>query len=596
MKIALCIITKGDEEIENLKIAVGSAEKYVDEVCITTNSKEYSETIKYCEENGYKHSHLAWNDDFSEQRNFNFSQTSDDVDYIFWLDSDDELVGGEQLPELLKLARSKEYDAIFMSYWYGCEFSREKRTLKTLKKVELYHSRERLLKKSSYSWVGAIHETPVEHKGINLKYTGIVHLPEEPHKMFQIAVLHRDATRENHKRNLERNARNKRILVKQLQKEREANNVDPRTLLYLMKILKESEKRDDLIKCISLGEEYLQKSGWDEERSNCYVMVAHCFTQLREFKRAKEVLMGALDEWPYNKQIFLSLANANFDLGDFRAMKFYMDLSDKVEIDKTTAGNRNLLDMEYKKHLLRLNYYLYGKKNIKKALKAAKEIYKIQSFDENLETVNYLDDLNRYNEAAKNLDRFVRYLGDAKKYDDLQNILKVFPSDFKKLPFYNRLYRTYGKPKVWGKKEICYYASFGADHFEKWDPTNLKQGIGGSETAVIRLAQEWTNLGYKVTVYGSPFKEGMYDGVEYLDYKRFNPKDRFNIFIQWRDAFLANKIVAKKFYVDLHDIYAEERFLDKIDMIDKIFVKSKYHRELAPNIKTKKFKIISNGI
>ena len=596
-KTALCIIVEGDSKLESLKIAVDSVKDFVDEVCITANSKTTKKTEAYCKKNGFNYSFLAWNDNFSEQRNFNFGQPSKNVDYIIWLDSDDQLVGGEHLPKIFDLARRKEYDEVFFTYWYGNKFVEDKeRVYENLLYVELYHNRERIIKRNKVKWVGRLHETPVEFEGSRLNYTGIKHTPKDPHQFFQIAVLHRDATRDSVDTNKKRSDRNKRLLEKQLADEREAGKIDPRTVLYLMKIYADSGESDLQKKCIALGEEYLDKSGWDEERSTALILVSNCFYYLGHYERAKATLLGALDEWPHNKDIYLSLANVSYALGKHKDMKLYMDLAESIDPDKTTAGNRNIVDWEFKGLMLDLKYNLNVVKKIKKAFEAAEKIYEIEPNENNLEQLNYLSDLSDYNDACEHIDLFTRYLADAKLYGDLENILDNFPDKFKELPFYNKLVNSYSKPKTWADNEICYYASFGGDHFEKWDPTSLKDGIGGSETAVIKLAKEWTSLGFKVTVYGDPKKEGVYDGVTYKSFRRFNPKDRFNIFIQWRSGFMANKIVAKKFFVDLHDIFSEQDYLEILPNVDKIFVKSKYQRNLAPSIPDDKFTIISNGI
>lgn len=159
-----------------------------------------------------------------------------------------------------------------------------------------------------------------------------------------------------------------------------------------------------------------------------------------------------------------------------------------------------------------------------------------------------------------------------------------------------KLHNRYAKPRVWGEKEICYYASFGHPHFEKWNGNSLKSGIGGSETAVIKLSENWTQMGYKVTVFCDTPNPELINGVIYLPYIMFNPKDKFNIFIQWRHNSLAEKISAKKFLIDLHDIWWEDSYIEKIEGIDKIMVKSKYHRELGKGIIDEKFEIIGNGI
>ena len=55
-----------------------------------------------------------------------------------------------------------------------------------------------------------------------------------------------------------------------------------------------------------------------------------------------------------------------------------------------------------------------------------------------------------------------------------------------------------------------------------YDPTTVEKfGLGGSESAVIYMAKELSNLGFKVTVFNncidSRAKPGVYDGVTYRD-------------------------------------------------------------------------------
>jgi hypothetical protein len=131
----------------------------------------------------------------------------------------------------------------------------------------------------------------------------------------------------------------------------------------------------------------------------------------------------------------------------------------------------------------------------------------------------------------------------------------------------------------------------------KWDGNSLKEGIGGSETAVIKLSEEWVKQGWNVTVYCDPDKPCVINGVKYFPYYWFNIEDSFNVFIQWRNNSLAGKVKAKKFLVDLHDIFDPTSYdEEKLKHINKIMVKSRFHRYLAPNIPDDKVVIISNCI
>lgn len=160
-----------------------------------------------------------------------------------------------------------------------------------------------------------------------------------------------------------------------------------------------------------------------------------------------------------------------------------------------------------------------------------------------------------------------------------------------------KIRREVAPPRKWKDNEICYFANFGGKHFEPWDGTSLDKGIGGSETAVIRLADAWTKKGYKVTIYGDPMRKGDHNGVAYLPWYYFNYKDSFNIFIQWRSWALASQVKARKFYVDLHDVFSGiDVSSEDLEHIDSFMVKSKYHRSLAPNIPDEKFIVISNPL
>jgi len=278
-------------------------------------------------------------------------------------------------------------------------------------------------------------------------------------------------------------------------------------------------------------------------------------------------------------------------------MKHWMDVATNIDNPMGAASMQNELHLKMLSAELAMNYFFNAKRNTKKALKAAKMLYKINPDRVIKKKVDTLYDINELNEACLHVDKLVRYLHDVGNIRGIENILKAIPDVIKKQPFIHKHNHKFLKPRIWGENEICYFANFGGKAFEEWTPKNLEKGIGGSETAVIELSKEWVKLGYKVTVYGDPGKEeGDYNGVLYLPFYAFNVKDKFNILIQWRASSLADRVSAKKFYVDLHDIVNSIDYVDKIDSIDKIFIKSNYHRSLLKGIFDEKINIISNGI
>lgn len=596
MKISACLIVKDDSELVGLKKAVKSIIDHVDGVYITANGKKVKKIEEWCKGNDKIHySYFKWIKDFSAARNFNFGQVPKDSDFIFWLDADDVVLHANYLPEIANIAKKTGKDAVFFTYFYGCRFS-GKLSEKTLKDVELIQMRERLLKPGVIMWKGRLHETPIPLEGAKYKYTTYSH----DKKKRPFVVLHLGADRKiNQKKLISKMERNQELLELQLEDEKsQTGQYDPRTLLYLMKIYAESDDEKVLDKCLIFGDEYLTKSGWDEERSTCYYLMAKVYGKLNNDKKAVSLLHKAINEYPTDPLNYLRLSRAYFNLKKYKHADHWLKIALSMNIDDTASSMTNVLEMKILSWELMLKMSLFGsKRNVKKAAKAATELAKLNPVAEHLKNKEYLDGLADLDSACSNVHKLVKYFADNDQQRSIIRLMDNLPPSISEQPFAYKIRNKFSKPRKWLDKEICYFANFGGEHFEKWSPHSLKAGIGGSETAIIKLAQEWTRMGYKVTVYGDPGKDvGVHDGVTYLPYFAFNKKDKFNIFIQWRNVNLAGLISAKNFLVDLHDVYHEADLLGRLESIDRIMVKSKYQRGLAPNIPNSKFMIISNGI
>ncbi len=138
------------------------------------------------------------------------------------------------------------------------------------------------------------------------------------------------------------------------------------------------------------------------------------------------------------------------------------------------------------------------------------------------------------------------------------------------------------------------------DAVEIWNPdTARKKGIGGSEEAVLWLSRLLHQRGWNVTVYAScGLQEKDYDGVSWKPYWMWNYSDKQDITVLWRHPQLAAyNIQSDVVIVDMHDVIPEEEFSrDRLHKIDRIFVKSRFHRSLYPQVPDEKFVILPNGI
>lgn len=590
MKLAFCLITKGDEELESIKGLLNSIHGVFNSIHITANGEKTWELEKFCKKNKIDYSYLKWNKDFSEQRNFNFARVPKDTDYISWADSDDVIINAKALPDIAHKALQQGLDTVYLEYWYASKFN-GKPSLETFETVEIKHNRERLIKPNTITWKKRIHESPVpnseDHKYSSIKYS----------EDYPVAWLHLGAERDiSTEKMASRMARNREILELEYEDEKNSKDgADARTILYLMKVYAEEEDPKTLKKCISLGQEYISKSGWDEERAVCYRLMSVSFGKLGDHKKAKSLLHMAIEEYPHDPTLYLHLARAYFNLKDYGSMKHWMEIG--LSKDTSRIAMENSLELKVLSAQLMIQYYYYGdEKNIKKAYLGAKALYESDPTEENKLLLESLYDQKELDDASRNIHQYMLYLNEIGRTDLIPHIYNSLPVQMKILPFANFFNNKYKEPKIWEKNEICYYASMGTPHVEQWGPKNLEKGIGGSETAAVQLAKEWAKKGYKVTVYcdcGS--QEGIHDGVNYRPYYEFNHRDFFNIFIAWRSNHTLKNINARKILVDLHDIFWGGQYLD-YNTYDALMVKSGYQRKFAHAVPDNKFRKVSNGI
>ena len=583
MIISACVIVKDDTELNSFKNSVESYIDYVDEVNVVANGKNVKGVKKYCKEKGLNYKYVAWQENFSLVRNASFEMARKDTDFIYWQDGDDVLVGGELLRDVAQTALDTHKDLVFLTYWYGCEFDNQG----NMTQVTMQHPRERLIRPNSNIWQGRLHETPVPN-GCEVSYTHVNYSEQMP-----IAVMHtaKDVDLGD------KMERNMRILELQLEDEKLKGEADPRTLLYLMKIYNELDLKELWKKCLDFGREYIGKSGWDMERGVCWDIMAQCVAKLGDEKTAIIYWFNSLREWPYDPFICLRLASGYFNLKLFRQSFHWLDIALKLQPDLKSSGIVNIKGMKVLAAETMLKLYWNAKRDVNKAVEAAGMLYKEVPTDANKQNLAFLYDMKDLTDTCERIDKTCEYFESIDDSEAILRLIECLPSSISTQPFAIKWLQKVSKPRKWADNEICYFANFGQKHFEQWGPESLETGIGGSETAVIRLSQEWAKKGFKVTVYGDPGQKKEIDGVTWLPYYYFNKNDEFSTVIQWRSAALAGQIKCKKFLVDLHDLFSGMDFTDdQITSVDKFMVKSNYHRKLAPNIPDSKFKVISNGV
>lgn len=172
---------------------------------------------------------------------------------------------------------------------------------------------------------------------------------------------------------------------------------------------------------------------------------------------------------------------------------------------------------------------------------------------------------------------------------------KIVSLSRQKLSFFVKISQKI-KAKKWTENSIVFYVG---KHKEGLSPKSLKAGATGSHAAVIFLAREWAKAGRQVAIYSSCGEmEGKHEGVEYINYYKFNWFDTFDTLIVWKNPkLLQRKVKAKRIWFDWHDVvFPDDAFTPEIlNQYDKIFAKSYYQRALLATLPDSKFAIITNA-
>lgn len=560
MKLSLCMIVRNEEK--DLPVLFSSIKDCFDEVVILdTGSTDDTKLI--CESSlgaTLKYETFEWCDDFSAARQKSFDLATGD--WIVWADADDVIKNAKLLRSVAEDCNRDGINAVVFPYHYVVDKDGNTTVLQT---------RERLIKNDgTYRWIGKLHETlvPQNKTAIALSLTSV----EWIHKAGA------ERTQKSKERNL-------RILEKALEQELIDENVDPRTVYNLGNAY---YTVDDYERAVGCYLQYIPLSGWIEERYLARHRASLCFFNMRNFARALEMAFTAIEEKPEYPDGYIDVGKIYYEKEDFnKALHWFLEATKRESPKKLPVFN----PMDYSANLFWLIGHTYTQLNeFKKARPYFLEFEKYYPKNEQIKEILTVID-NGIKEAE--LVRAITTVGSELKTKDFW---KLIPTKFMEYPEVMHEKNKIITRTSTGGKDMAIYCG---NCVVEWDGDSDKDGgIGGSEEAVINITKRLVPMGWNITVYGRPRKEGIYDGVEYKHYTDFNPNDKWDVFVSWRmPSVFSVDINAKKKYCWLHDCTPEDAFSgDILRRIDKIIVLSKYHRSLYPGIPEEKFLYSGNGI
>lgn len=168
------------------------------------------------------------------------------------------------------------------------------------------------------------------------------------------------------------------------------------------------------------------------------------------------------------------------------------------------------------------------------------------------------------------------------------------------------IFASYKPRQAYGAGTIDFLAP---GTLEEWSPRKLAaEGLGGSETALIRLAEELfiadgePEKSYRPTVYGRIDAPGYYNGVRYRGMDAYDPQTHSDVLVAWRYPEAADlPLRCDRLVLWMHDTDAGSRLTPaRAARFDAIVVLSEWHKahmmRCYPWLDESKLVIIGNGV
>lgn len=560
--IALAIIAK--DEVEQLQRLIKDYSPYFNEIAIAYDDDIIAEKIVPNEK--VKLHKYEWCNNFAHKRNFLASKITSE--FYLRCDTDDVIENIESLPKALNAYVRNGFTVVMFDYLYGFDASGV---------CNAKHWRETVIKNDgNIFWNKAIHEN------IN---------PVSPRKMVagretQIRIRHMQ-TAEGRDKSF---ARNFAMLTDEYEKcKKEGKKQDARTVGYIARSLL---GKKEYAKAIPVFEEFISTSGWDDDKYFAWVQMGDCWVSLGDMEMGITCCVEAMLMKPDYPDAYFHLMSAYYEKRDYKKAIEWGELGFK----KPTPDTMYVIDPSaytWRPAAQIAMCYM----NVGKFEKAIAMLQKAKDIAHNEKSV--VDALTTFtqiyndNEAVKNYLRLMNFTkSDLKSFRKLVDSIPATIANDERIIKVRTLIEP---PKIWDKKSVVFYCG-GA--WEDWVDTSVIGGIGGSEEATVYLAREFVKLGYKVTVYNQCGElGGNYNGVEYISYHKFNPKDEFDVLIVWRQN-LQENIKARRKYIWMHDVPMKDMIIDEdFDTIDGVIVLSEYHKSFLSNLKNQdKIFVSRNGL
>lgn len=557
MKISLCVIAGDDCLEEGIDRMMDSVVGKVDNVFISFNGQR-KELIDILSEKirsrgfggsvGYK----EWVDDFAATRNHSFelALTDDDpADWLTWLDCDDVVPEQTDFRKLAREATDQRAHQVYMRYDYKFDENGE---------VLWHHMKDRMFRSDmGWMWIYPCHENCVGPNGVRSIFSD-----------QSIAHYRGD---EKPKRE-----RNKRIIASWYKR----NPGDPRAVQMMAHegFAEVEETRDKKLakEVIAIYREFINLIDVDDDDSYiANIQVGRLFRIADEPSNALNTFLQGIKlrpGWP----------TAYCEIAETYVLHQHNELAIQWARLTRKAGVRGIktfapieeADYEYRPLMVE-----------------GAALMSEGKFPEAIDVYGTILADKPEDAAAK------RMLAQAKDLLAQQEAETNDPNALRK--------------ELWGAMPEKSIAFLTAQMFEPWDGHSLDEsGLGGTETAIIRLAREFRKHGWRVVIFGTPFNEGLdEDGIEWWKTRRWHPDEPLTAFVGVRlPEVFETPMKAQKKFLWLHDVNVGDRRygvngVDLFQVPDAIMCPSQWHIDhlrslykVATDDQNIRFMVAPNGV
>jgi glycosyltransferase involved in cell wall biosynthesis len=136
---------------------------------------------------------------------------------------------------------------------------------------------------------------------------------------------------------------------------------------------------------------------------------------------------------------------------------------------------------------------------------------------------------------------------------------------------------------------------------EPWSPASRERGVGGSQEALIEVAERLSGLGVQVTVYNHcAAEQGDWNGVRYVPYQQFPSSGTSDVLVLWRWPSLRKQLPAsfraRRIWVWMQDYVNVEELRASLPQLDRCVFVSGFQREQYSFVEAPKALVLRNGI